>query len=345
MTVARICSRARRSGGTTHPMDPNEARPHRSRSAWRLRTTGALSVVGLLAATVLFGAASPAHAATTVISSEHMSVEISPAQPEPGDQVTIKVTTVNDRDSDDSSGVYLELPDGVTNPFAAGTCTLDQGLYPTSECSADSVQVNGIAVDYSIYPDGVPAHSTSIVTITTTMDPNASPGPYAFTARGSFWGAEEHFTPSALVIGGTPPAADLAVSLKATAPLLLAGYIDYTQTTTTNGPATADSATVTTQLHPYTTSVTGLPAGCAYAPAGKKVTCTLTALADAAGATKTFRAHVAPLTIGLHVNATATRTTGSPGDPDPANDTATAHCAVVTGLIVLCRPAAGEWPT
>jgi hypothetical protein len=42
------------------------------------------------------------------------------------------------------------------------------------------------------------------------------------------------------------------------------------------------------------------------------------------------------LTVGLPLSATAVRAASTPTDPNPANDRATANCAVVTGLIILC---------
>lgn len=134
----------------------------------------------------------------------------------------------------------------------------------------------------------------------------------------------------------TAPEADIAVTLTARAPLLLAGAITYTLTATNNGPGALTSGTVTTKLPPHTTSVTGLPTGCTYTAATRTVTCTVPALAPTAGTQNTFRANLALLTVGIPLNATATRTASSPADPNPANDQAKARCNVVTGLLILC---------
>lgn len=133
-----------------------------------------------------------------------------------------------------------------------------------------------------------------------------------------------------------PAQADIAVTLAAHAPPLLAGAITYTMTATNNGPGSTASATISSVLPWHTTSVTGLSTGCAYTAATRTVACTVTGLAASARAQKTFRANLAPLTVGIPLNATATRTASSPADPNPANDQAAAGCHVVTGLIILC---------
>jgi hypothetical protein len=68
---------------------------------------------------------------------------------------------------------------------------------------------------------------------------------------------------------------------------------------------------------------------------GTTVTCTFAALADGAAATATFQLPVSLLSLGP-MTVTATRTASTPADPNPANDTATAGCTVISGLLAIC---------
>lgn len=95
------------------------------------------------------------------------------------------------------------------------------------------------------------------------------------------------------------------------------------------------SGTVTTKLPAQTTGVTGLPADCAYDSTDKSVACTHTDIASGASVDNTFTARLGLLSLGS-LPATSTRTTSSPVDPNAANDTASANCRVLTGLIVRC---------
>ncbi|WP_018683071.1 DUF11 domain-containing protein [Actinokineospora enzanensis] len=130
-----------------------------------------------------------------------------------------------------------------------------------------------------------------------------------------------------------PPAADLAVDLRATAPLLSTA-IDYTLTVTNTGPDTATTGTVTLTLPTAATGATSTT--CTYTPTTRTATCPVTTLPNGATATHTLRATFGALTVNLALDATAIRTTSTPTDPNPANDTGIASCTALTSLIIIC---------
>jgi uncharacterized repeat protein (TIGR01451 family) len=128
----------------------------------------------------------------------------------------------------------------------------------------------------------------------------------------------------------TYAAADLAITLTATGYPGLSGHIDYTVTITNNGPSALTSATIHATLpSPMTaTSSTCTTTG--------GVTCTLGALASGASTTRIFTAPIGLLTLGVPYAVTATRTTSTPADQVPGNDSATRDCTVLTSLIISC---------
>ncbi|MEU2877118.1 hypothetical protein [Streptomyces sp. NPDC007070] len=133
-------------------------------------------------------------------------------------------------------------------------------------------------------------------------------------------------------IAFAPPTADLAVTLTATGvPGLLGGRIDYTLTLTDNGPSALTSATVTATLPSPMTAT-----GNSCAATSGHVTCAVGALAAGASTTRTFSVPVGTLTLGLPYTVTAKRGTSVPADTEPADDTASRTCAVVTSLIIKC---------
>ncbi|WP_326782274.1 hypothetical protein OG481_29750 [Streptomyces longwoodensis] len=135
-----------------------------------------------------------------------------------------------------------------------------------------------------------------------------------------------------LGVAFAPPTADLGVALTATGvPGLPAGRITYTVTLTDNGPSPLTSGTVTATLPAGTTATTS-----SCTPVGSRVTCTVGALAPGATTTRTFTVPLGALTLGLPYTVTVQRTASSPTDPDPADDTASRTCTVITSLIINC---------
>ncbi|MFI6317813.1 hypothetical protein ACIBG8_09865 [Nonomuraea sp. NPDC050556] len=275
-----------------------------------------------------------AHADSASFVSQHTTVSISPTSGGAGDPVTITVAI--DKPAPASS-VNLVFSASEGGAFNAGTCT-SSGASPTT-CTA-AFFGTAVVVSYASNEPLQPGPTT--VTINTTVSATTATGTYHLQASPNSSvsaGAPpefETYSPSTLDFTVTPPAADIAVGLTAGAPPLLASYIDYTATATAQGPGAVSTGTIVTQLPAPTTSVTNLAAGCSYNSANRQVTCATGAIPNGSAVPKTFRAHLGLLTIGLPLNATATRTASTPSDPDPANDSATAGCTVLTGLIIDC---------
>ncbi|MFI1585555.1 hypothetical protein [Embleya sp. NPDC020630] len=129
------------------------------------------------------------------------------------------------------------------------------------------------------------------------------------------------------------PKADIAVDVTAQPHLgILVPYLTYTLTANNTGPDAVTSATITAAL-PAGVSATDPSPGCAVSPG--TVTCTYGAIANGAGASKSFRVPLHLLSLG-HVSVTGTRTASAPPDPNPANDSDTATCTVVSVILAVC---------
>ncbi|MCZ4124821.1 YVTN family beta-propeller repeat protein [Streptomyces sp. H39-S7] len=130
----------------------------------------------------------------------------------------------------------------------------------------------------------------------------------------------------------TYAAADVSVSLAAgPAPGLLGGKINYTVTITNHGPSPVTSAAVTAVLP---TPMTATSSDCGVSPA--HISCTVATLAANASTTRHFTVPVGLLTLGLPYGVTATRTASAPVDLNPANNSSTRTCTVITSLIITC---------
>lgn len=139
--------------------------------------------------------------------------------------------------------------------------------------------------------------------------------------------------PSDWAAARIPPAADLSVALTATPhPALLGATITLTVSVTNHGPGALTSGTVTATLP---APMTAASSTCATAPG--TVTCTLPALASGAASIQSFTVPIALLTLGIPYTVTATRTASTPADPNPANDTASRTCTIITSLIINCH--------
>ena len=126
--------------------------------------------------------------------------------------------------------------------------------------------------------------------------------------------------------------ADVAVTMSAVgSPGLPSGDITYTVTVTNNGPSALTSATITA---PLPTPMAAESSECS--TAGHTVTCSIGALANGASTTRTFTVPVGLLTIGIPYAVTAARTASAPTDPNPANNSATRTCTILTSLIISC---------
>ncbi|WP_424217335.1 hypothetical protein ACN20G_35230 (plasmid) [Streptomyces sp. BI20] len=283
-------------------------------------------------AAVLLGVTSPVHADSVSTGNTTSSMELSTASASPGETVTFTLTLTNDTAAPVTAAHTLTASDPIFSPTDSLACETLAGPWAgvcVVQPPGRTFQVNH---GFGSSPK-IPAHSTARVRITTTVAANAAPGVHTLTPTGNVGGAGGAFSPASVPFRVLEPA-DLAVGLTARADGANSS-VTYTQTTTNTGPGTLATGTVTTTLPDRTTSVTGLPAHCAYDAAAKAVACTAVDLAAGATARSTFTAHLDLLSLG-RLSAVATRTHSSPIDPDPGNDTAGADCSAGTGLTVRC---------
>ncbi|MGV9771856.1 hypothetical protein [Streptosporangium sp. NPDC003464] len=137
-----------------------------------------------------------------------------------------------------------------------------------------------------------------------------------------------------LTINETPPAADLAVSLAASPKGLGVVYATFTATVTNRGPATATAARLRF-TYPAGFARPAAP-GCAADTGARTVTCDLGSLPAGGSVTRSLGLHTQLLTISNRLTVTAGRLDSAPADTQPANDTASATCSAITGLLVIC---------
>ncbi|MEV7831673.1 IPT/TIG domain-containing protein [Streptomyces subrutilus] len=239
--------------------------------------------------------------------------------------VDVRATTAGGASAPSPAGRYVYLPAPVVTSLSPSAGTTDGG-------TAVTVNGTGLSGATSVtFGPGNPATGLSCTaTACTATAPAHAAGPVdvQVTTPGGT---------SAVVGAGRYTyqlaPADIDVDLTAQPGLsLLVPYITYTLTARNTGPGTVTSATLTASLPPGTTA-TGLSPGCTAGAA--TVTCAHGTLAAGAGSVKTFRVPVGLLTLG-RVSVTGTRTASAPTDPNPLNDSATAHCTVISVLLVTC---------
>ncbi|MGC0419816.1 IPT/TIG domain-containing protein [Embleya sp. AB8] len=177
-----------------------------------------------------------------------------------------------------------------------------------------------------------PAGAFTVVddtTITATAPPGA-PGTVDITVTGP--GGSSPASPADRYTYVATPA-DVAVDLQATGvPSLFDAHLDYLVSITNKGPGTLSSATVTA---PLPAPMTATSPDCAVT-GGRTVTCTVGPLAKGATATRHFTSPVGLLSLGVDYAVTATRVASTPADPNPANDSSSTDCTVLTSLLILC---------
>jgi hypothetical protein len=284
--------------------------------------------------------AGPAVAAPgTVTGPEHLSMTVSNTTPTVGETVTIDWSYTKELTE---SGPEAFMGFGNSQSEAAQNVA-DLSLVPGScsgrfsNCTLESARENAFQANVPVVGEEIEALTGSA---SFTVSPSAAPG-----TKISFFGYfREPLTPgevfrvyteAPLVLTIAEPAqADLGVALHASAPLLLSNHIKYKVAVKNNGPAEATSATIETQLASAATSIASTT--CTFNSTTHKATCPFGPIADGATSEQTLTAYFPILTIGLPLKATATRTASTPEDPNPANDSSTASCNVITGLIIIC---------
>ncbi|MFJ2030233.1 hypothetical protein [Streptosporangium sp. NPDC087985] len=137
-----------------------------------------------------------------------------------------------------------------------------------------------------------------------------------------------------LTINTAPPAADLAVSLDSSPKGLGVLYATFTATVTNQGPGNATAARLRF-TYPAGFAQPSAP-GCAVNTSARTVTCDLGAIPAGGSVTRSLGLHTQLLVISSHLTVTAARLDSSPADPRSSNDSASATCSAITGLLVRC---------
>jgi Domain of unknown function DUF11 len=293
-------------------------------------------IVGLL----MFSAAAKADPGT-VTGFGGLSMTVSDTTPEPGQTVTI---SLSDTVHQDASSATMGFGD-TTGSSGTQAQNLASLALVSGSCASQFSNCTFV-------PTAHPRAFRADVPTGTVGDPIAGSAQFTVSAGApdgqviSFFGYHSEVlpfggtatqgtgpTPLALTVTAPPAAADLAVSLSATAGGLASRQVSYDVAVHDNGPATATSATITTQLSPAV-SVVG-SATCTVNFATDRVSCPIGSVASGATTHATFTATYSLLTLGT-LPATATRTASAPTDSNVANDSDSADCTAVTALLITC---------
>jgi hypothetical protein len=260
-------------------------------------------------------AASPATAAPVDLSLRYVS---GPTTITTAESATYTVEVVNeDGYYGAGANIYIEVGGPVASITPGTACVLDD--VTTVRCGSEFGGPDmPKTFTYTVTPSGSGTlTSTAEVKVRVTGDTDPNPS---------------NNTDQRSTTVTAPPSADLGVSLSASAGVL-SSQIAYVLGVSNAGPGGATASTVDVSLPAGVTSVTGLPSTCSYA--GSTVTCDTGAIANGASKSVPFTASFGLLALGP-LNATASRTSSSPNDPNAANDSASANCTAVTGLVIVC---------
>ena len=168
----------------------------------------------------------------------------------------------------------------------------------------------------------------AIITNTATLTPGAQTDPNAANNTSS----------ATITVNPGSTAADLKVTKKASAKTVKpGGTLGYTIVVTNQGGSAATSASVTDTLPVGLTPTTATFNGTACTIAGRKITCTLGQMIVGASTTVKISAKVGKDRAGETLINTATASTGSQTDSNPANNTASARSRVTTSAATRAK--------
>jgi uncharacterized repeat protein (TIGR01451 family) len=276
------------------------------------------AILSLAAATVTLLSVAPATAAPP-----SSSAEVSPTTVGQGQTFTV------------TEQIYNTQQFTITNAKAA-LYGAPQSLVDT----ADLVSCTGATADCSAYfssfraPVGdLPAGESRTVTFTFRVKDDAQPGPLTVQTQlvGDNYALETLDGP-VLTVTGTPPAADIGVSVTAT-PRGIPSNITYAITVTNHGPGAATAIRLAA-TYPAGLQYSGSN-GCTRVGTTRNVTCDIASLASGATTTVNFSTVAGLLALGPFTT-TVHRQQSTPADPNASNDSAARTCTALTGLIVKC---------
>lgn len=278
-----------------------------------------------LAAAVLAGGIALVTISATYADPPEVAVSVSPATVSPGDTVTVTVTVTNVN----SFTILQPYARIMSKPGALPSyTTLEACSGAVGACT--TFDDGGGPVGYQAPVGSLSGGASATVGFTLKISP-AAPGE-AQTMQGLLVGSNYATAPFDGPTLTILTKADVAVALTGTPKLgLLVNAIEFRVAVTNLGPATLGSATITTSLPP---GLSATSTDCT--PSAGGVACGFGNLPSGAGDSARFRVPLKLLNIGLPYSFTARRTVSSPQDPNPANDSTTIQCTVVTPLLVTC---------
>jgi hypothetical protein len=288
------------------------------------RRTGALAGLALLIAATSAIIATPAQADTPEV---ELTVSASTVQPNGLVAISETISNVNDFTVLQPKARLFSTPAALGSyaslvGCAGGSCSVVPG--PTGP------------IGYQIaLPEALDMHTDATVIFTLKIAADAPDLQATLQGQltGSNYGSELVNGPTLTVDAN----ADGAVSVDVTPhPGLLGGRFDFAVHIANGGPGLLRTAKITTTLP---SGLSG-SASSTCVPSSGKVVCTVNSVSVGQTATANFSVPFGLLTVGLPFTFTTSRTSSVSRDLNPANDSASTTCHVVTPLLVNCAPGA-----
>jgi hypothetical protein len=287
-------------------------------SRFRFRRVGITAALLAVAATGAVALAAPASADTVGV-----ALSVTPSTVTVGNSVTVTETVTN------TNGFSILQPTirvfSTPDPLAGYTTLTSCTPGPGGSCATVGNGYEAIL--------GSAIGGNSSVTVTFTLKVNPSAASAVETLQGQLFAT--NFVTS-VVNGPTLTVnalADLGVTLTGKPdPGLLSMNLDFTVKVTNNGPGSLVKATYSA------TATSGLDIRGSSTCAGHNntATCTFGTIPVGGSATATFTVPIGLLDIGIPFTFNAARTTSTPTDPNPANDTSSTSCTAVSVLLASC---------
>lgn len=297
----------------------------------RVRTRTLLLALCVIGCALAFTTAASAAPGTVRSPDGSLSMTTSNTTPAPGETITVSFSYVV---APGENGTYGSLAFGVLTRTNLDRLSFnDDCAGALSRCVYDAAAPRPATAFAGFTPAGRPG-DTIAGSATFTVDPAAAPGTtIAYDGLHSGDGGVTVVTAAQTLTVTAPAAADIAVGLTARGSLL-GGTVDYTVTARNGGPSAVTFGSIGTPLPAAALSVTS--SACSLDSRVDVIVCPTGPLANGATVSLPFRVTYRLLTIGLPLRATATRDFSMPADPNAANDSASANCLVLTGLVIAC---------
>jgi uncharacterized repeat protein (TIGR01451 family) len=158
----------------------------------------------------------------------------------------------------------------------------------------------------------------------------------ALTLQSQFVGdnfAFETLDGPAVTITGTPLSTDLKVSIAASPHGILTASVDYTITVANLGSVAASDVTLSATYPSAMQFTRGT--NCTHTGSARVVNCGIASIAAGSSATAKFSTSVGLLSLGS-LPTTVKLVSSTPADSNAGNNSATATCSSVLGLLVSC---------